>query len=160
MEEWRPCKESRIYEASSNGQIRNRRTGRILKTQITSHGYETVQLNYDGDAHTHRVHRLVANAFYDEYDEKLDVNHIDGNKLNNNIENLEICTRQNNIRHAFRTGLKNSNHRKCQVRVIETDEIFDSITECANYLGVDKSSVACCLRGKSKTCKRYHLEKV
>ena len=160
MEEWRRIRESNIYEVSNLGRVRNRRTGRIMRTSVTTSGYEMIQLHYDDSWHMHRVHRLVMDAFYDGDHSNLDVNHIDGNKTNNNLENLEFCTRSENVRHAFKTGLKNSNHKKRKVIILETGETFDSITECALYLGVDKSSVGFCVRGKSKTCCGYHIKEI
>lgn len=160
MEEWRRTRESNIYEVSNEGRVRNRRTGRIMKTSVSSQGYEILQLHYDGTAHTHRVHRLEMDTFYDGDHTGMDVNHIDGNKRNNNINNLEFCDRSANIRHAFQIGLKNSNHRKCKVKIIETGKTFDSLTECASYLGVDRTAVGFCLRDKSNTCKSYHIERI
>lgn len=79
----------------------------------------------------------------------MDVNHIDRNKRNNNLSNLEFCTRQENAIHGFRMGL-NWSHKRKKVRIIETDEVFDSITECAQHLGVDRTSVGACVNGSSK----------
>lgn len=111
MEEWRRCKEIDNYEVSNTGKIRNRRTGRIMRTSINSNGYEQVQLHKDGNMYTRRIHRLVADTFYDGDHSNLDVNHKDGDKLNNNIDNLEWCTRQENVIHGFRVGL-NISHKK------------------------------------------------
>lgn len=160
MEEWKSHPDTNIYEISNEGRIKNRRTGRILKPSLNSNGYETVQLHYDGGAHSERVHRLVAKTFLDGEYYGLDVNHIDGNKTNNNVDNLEWCDRSGNIRHAFDTGLKNSDHRKRKVRIIETDMNFDSLTDCARFLKCDRTEVAACLNGRQKTCRGYHLERL
>ena len=69
------------------------------------------------------MHRLVAEGFLGKQD-GLDVNHIDGNKKNNNLLNLEFCTRQKNVEHAIKNGL---NNRKTPVKIVETGEIFDCI---------------------------------
>jgi hypothetical protein len=74
---------------------------RELTTRINNRGYNTVSFNNT----TYMVHNLVAQGFVPNPDNKPEVNHINGNKLNNNYTNLEWVTRKENIQHAFRTGL-------------------------------------------------------
>ena len=157
MEIWKPCKENDVYQLSNEGRIRNRRTGRVLKTQINKNGYEVLSIVVDGRSVTRRLHRLIADAFYDGEHDGLDVNHDDGNKRNNNIENLEFCTRQENIIHAHRLGL-NCSHKKKKVRIVETGEMFDSVTECGEALGVTRHAVGKCVNGQVNTCRGYHIE--
>ena len=77
-----------------------------MKCKITKKGYVEVSLVKKKKSHFFRVHRLVLMNFGDEnVDFSLKVNHIDGNKLNNHISNLEWCTDKENMRHAMRTGL-------------------------------------------------------
>lgn len=158
MLKWISAKSFPQYEVSSNGDVRNKKTGRILKQQTGSHGYRTLTLRNDNKQISVRAHRLIADSFYDGDHEGLDVNHIDGNKLNNSISNLEFCTRKENIRHAFDNGLKH-NTRKIRIRVIETGEIFDSIRECQLATGFDRSAICKCLAGKQNNYKGYHFEK-
>lgn len=108
---------------------------------------------------TKRVHRLVADSFYDGEHDGLDVNHIDGNKTNNHISNLEFCTRSENLNHAFQHGLKQPS-RMTKIRVIETGQVFNSIRECGRVMGCDQSMIGQCLSGKMKACNGYHFEKV
>lgn len=159
MEIWKRCDDANIYEASNEGRIRNRRTGKIMKTHINRQGYESLQIRIDGKPVVKRVHRLVAEAFHGGKHPGLDVNHIDGNKRNNRPENLEFCTRQENTRHSYDIGLSWS-HKKKKIRIVETGEEFDSMTECGERLGVDRSSVGRCIHGRSKTCGGYHLEEI
>ena len=92
------------YEISSLGKIRNLQ-GKVLKTYIQNSGYEQIKINYQG-LHIHKsIHRLVAEAFIPNLLNKEYVNHIDGNKLNNTVDNLEWCTNSENILHARKTGL-------------------------------------------------------
>jgi hypothetical protein len=93
-------------------------TERILKQSIDSVGYLNVKLRKNGKITTYRVHRLVARAFIPNSDNKPCVNHLDGNKLNNNIENLEWCTYSRNTRHAIeRLGAKmGSSSSKIEVK--------------------------------------------
>lgn len=96
------------YEVSSLGKIRNLK-GKVLKTYIQNSGYEQIKLNYQG-LHIHKsIHRLVAETFIANPLNKLYVNHIDGNKLNNTVNNLEWCTNSENILHARKTGLNSYN---------------------------------------------------
>ena len=101
---WLDVKEDPRYEVSNLGNVRNKKTGRYLTPNANREdGYYRVTIN---GKHKY-VHRLVADAFFDgDKHQKLDVNHIDGNKRNNTLPNLEYCTRKENIRHAFDTGLK------------------------------------------------------
>lgn len=92
------------YEISSLGKIRNLQ-GKVLKTYIQNSGYEQIKINYQG-LHIHKsIHRLVAETFIPNPLNKEYVNHIDGNKLNNTVDNLEWCTNSENILHARKTGL-------------------------------------------------------
>lgn len=91
------------YEVSNLGNVRNKRTGRILIQMLNKEGgYYRVNI---GGGHQY-VHRLVAMAFFDEDITGKDVNHIDGDHWNNHLSNLEIVTRKENIRHAYNAGLK------------------------------------------------------
>lgn len=81
--------------------------GRILKNSIIKDkGYCRVSLNNGNGKISKRVHRLVAEAFILNPENKPEVNHKDGNKLNNCVSNLEWCTNKENIEHSIRTGLK------------------------------------------------------
>lgn len=89
-----------IYEASNNGDIFNIVRGQCkLLKQTISNGYCVVNLRKDGKQRKHRVHRLVAIAFIDNKSNCDQINHIDGNKENNAISNLEWCTQEHNTRH-------------------------------------------------------------
>lgn len=148
------------YDVSDDGQIKNNKTGRIMKTAINTRGYEQVCLRDDNKTqHTVRVHRLVADAFLDGDKEHLDVNHIDGDKLNNRASNLEWCTRKENIAHAYDTGLK-VDKTKVKVRVVETGEEYDSLSACSRSIGGDRGQIHRCLIGKEKSCRGYHFEAV
>ena len=78
---------------------------RKLKPRANTRGYLYVNLCKKGKYKSKSLHRLVAEAFLNNENELPQVNHIDGNKLNNNITNLEWCSASSNIKHAFETGL-------------------------------------------------------
>lgn len=103
MEKWLDIRDCPKYEVSNRGNVRNKKTGRILQPHLNrANGYCRVNI---GGKHRY-IHRLVAETFYDGTGRKLDVNHIDGNKENNNLSNLEWVTRQENIKHALINGLR------------------------------------------------------
>ena len=86
----------------SNGKSLSLRGPKILKGSTTKKGYRSVELN--GKAYP--IHRLVAMAFIPNPYGKPQVNHIDGDKLNNCVSNLEWCTNEENMKHAYATGLQ------------------------------------------------------
>lgn len=91
------------YEVSNLGRVRDTKTGRILKeSRNRDGGYLRVYVN----GRKEYTHRLVADAFFSGDHSKMDVNHIDGNKDNNTLTNLEWCSRKENINHAFANGLR------------------------------------------------------
>ena len=107
-----------LYQVSNLGNVRSLnhhvmnngimqlRKGKILKPNINSWGYLGILLYKDGKSKRFQVHRLVAIAFIKNHLNKKEVNHIDGNKLNNNASNLEWCTRSENMKHSFLLGLE------------------------------------------------------
>lgn len=80
--------------------------GRILKQRTNPGGYYYVELSKNGTKATFAIHQLVAQAFLDNPGNKPIVNHIDGNKLNNSLTNLEWATYSQNLQHAYKTGLR------------------------------------------------------
>ena len=108
MEQWKDIEGYEgIYQISSHGRVRSFKNGKIkiMKPRINDKGYNTACLRKDGKSKYKLVHRLVAEAFIPNNDGKPYVNHIDGNKLNNNINNLEWVTPSENTLHAISTGL-------------------------------------------------------
>lgn len=80
--------------------------GGLLKPKLNAYGYLTVSLKGNGIEETKSIHRLIAEAFIPNINNQPVINHIDGNKLNNCISNLEWCTYSHNNQHAWDTGLK------------------------------------------------------
>ena len=109
-EYWKPTFHD-LYEVSNLGNVRriapgiNTKTGRVLKPCKSGNGYMIVGLHKGGSRKNCLVHRLVAEAFISQIPKGLTVNHKDGNKLNNELNNLEIVTYSENLKHAIRTGL-------------------------------------------------------
>lgn len=121
-EKWKDIKGYEgIYQVSNYGNVRVldryvwnhngfvKREGKILKPSLNKHGYKDVTLSKDNVRKKHRVNRLVAEAFIENPENKEQVNHIDRDKTNNNVNNLEWVTRQENITHAYLLNNENSN---------------------------------------------------
>ncbi len=100
-----------IYSVSNLGKVRNDKTNKILKSHINNHGYSYITLSFGNRNKVKKryVHRLVAYVFIPNPNNKPQVNHKDGNKMNNNLENLEWCTQRENTIHAYKTGLYDIN---------------------------------------------------
>ena len=121
-EEWLDIKENDNYEVSNLGQVRNKKTNKILKPSNCG-GYLSVGLSKNGKKTTYRVHRLVSNAFINNEESKPQVNHLDKDKTNNDVNNLEWVTAKENIQHAcnngIRCGEKNGRSKLTTEQVIE-----------------------------------------
>lgn len=105
MEIWKQIQGFENYEVSNRGNIRNVTTGKILKPEITHKGYFRISLSTNGVKIKKRVHRLVAEAFIENPYNKPQINHKDGNKINNDISNLEWCNNSENMKHAWQNGM-------------------------------------------------------
>ena len=107
-EVWKPVFQYEgFYEVSNLGEVRSLRRGKKILAKSLNHcGYVVVPLHLNGKLKTKTIHRLEMQSFTGMKGEELVINHKDGNKENNNIENLEWCTQSENMLHAYRTGLK------------------------------------------------------
>lgn len=142
------------YSITTNGVVK--RYGEPIKQQRNKFGYMNVSLYKDKHNKQYKVHRLVAMSFIPNPDNKPQVNHIDGNKENNNVNNLEWCTCKENIKHSCDNGLRNC----MAVRIVETGESFKNTVECAKAISGDASDIYYCVKGKRKTHKGYHFVEV
>lgn len=99
------------YLINSVGFVINKNTKKTLTFDMSSGGYHRVTLSKDGKARKYFVHRLVAMHFLEPVEGLSCVNHIDGDKLNNHIQNLEWISRSDNQKHAFKLGLQKPNRK-------------------------------------------------
>lgn len=107
MEKWKDINQwEGLYEVSTSGKVRNIKTGRILVGDTNSCGYKRVGLYNKSRRQRFFVHRLVAQAFIPNPNNKPQVNHIDGNKENNRVDNLEWVNQSENEIHAIKNNLK------------------------------------------------------
>ena len=121
-----PIKNHPRYEISREGIIRNAETKAIKSQYVGSTGYYMVSFSYGGKSKPQRVHRLLASTYIVGSDEKSCINHKDGNKLNNDLDNLEWCTHAENMKHAFNTGLANNtgeNNGQAKLNAVKVREI-------------------------------------
>lgn len=94
------------YKITKNGDVIGKR-GNVMTGHVDRHGYKEVLFSYYSKSKNMLVHRLVLSTFKPVPNmDKLQVNHKDGNKLNNSLDNLEWCTRSENINHSYRNGLQ------------------------------------------------------
>lgn len=143
------------YVGYRNG-MKRKYPAKDLKLEKTKDGYFRVLLMKEGIKKRFMVHRLVAEAFVKNTENKPQVNHKDGDKSNSYFENLEWCTPEENMQHAIATGLKDmSNHQPSnseKVICVETQEVFASKSKAANYIGVNPTTLGRAIKHNRK-CK-------
>ncbi len=161
MVEWKPIRGFPKYEVSNVGQVRriapgqHTRPGKILRAAPTPAGYLTVRL-YPG-GRTKYIHRLVARMFIGPRPKGFQINHKDGNKVNNTVENLEYISARGNADHALRTGLwrrKGTANPKAKLRDEDVEQIRDlaskgiSSKKIAEMFGVTRRLIYQIVAGK------------
>lgn len=133
-----------LYEVSNWGYVRRKTTKKDLKAWHNYKGYMKVALCKNGEKHEKFLHRLVAENFIDNPNNKEQVNHINGNKDHNYVNNLEWCTCQENIKHSYNNNLvdaeKRANSRKDNYNVVFNGEIM-SLSKFSRLSGIGRSKV-------------------
>lgn len=127
------------YLVSDTGEIKNTKTGRIRKKNVNHEGYYFVNISLGSrnNKPSVKVHRAVAETFINNAYNYQFINHIDGNKLNNSINNLEFCTPRYNVEHAIKLNLfnpvecgkLNKRYKTKKIMSIENSKPYDSITD-------------------------------
>lgn len=143
--EWRKIEGFENYSVSDTGLVRNDDKGNVLRP-FDKHGYLIAELWKDKKRYRFFVHRLVATAFIDNPKDLPVVNHIDGNKRNNHVSNLEWCTAEYNNDHAIQTGLTKT------VPVMVGDCRCNTITMAARICGVSTATIQGALDGRRVSC--------
>ena len=143
------------YIIYSDGKVFSLNTNKFLKPHKDEKGYLRMRLSFDGKYINYRVHRLVAIAFLPKLEGKNQVNHINGIKDDNRLENLEWCNNKENQLHAHKNKLANSNHIKRIVLDTYTGVFYDSATELANLMGLKRPTLISRLNGTKKNITRY-----
>ena len=150
------------YEVSNTGNIRNTQTNKLLKQSIRTQ-YYGVSLCNNNKKKTYNIHTLVATMFIDNPNNCKVVNHIDGNKFNNNIKNLEWCSYKENTSHALDNKLIKL-HRK-KVKQLSYDgtqliKIYDSIRDAEKETGISNKQISKVCRKKMPTAHGFRWEYV
>ena len=177
MEVWKKIKGYDNYLINNDGDIFSLNKNKILKTPKGKNGYFIANLYNKGKIRTVCVHKLVAETFIKNNNHYPCINHIDGNKLNNRVENLEWCTYSHNTKEAFRLGLQTTwtgtkfgkehpNYKfrgkwKTQKPVAQYDKDnnlikkFNSACEVERILNISMSHISECCKFKRKSAGGY-----
>ncbi|AKQ08561.1 HNH endonuclease [Bacillus phage PBC2] len=147
------------YEISNMGRLKSLTRNVIMKCQVSDRGYLKAKLYHQQKTKTVRIHRLVALAFIPNLENLPEVNHCDGDKLNNKSDNLEWSTRASNVQHSFDTGLnptkgEGSRHAKItEEDVRKIREMYDTgkytQRDLAKIFGINHSAIGCITRGET-----------
>lgn len=151
---WKEIEGFSKYQVSNYGRIKSldfngTKKKKILTPVVTRKGYLHVNLYSNRKMKSIPIHRIVAKAFIENPEDKPQVNHIDGNKKNNNVNNLEWCTNQENVIHAFKTGL-NKNIRA--VNQYDKNGIFlkswNCMSDASKFYRISQPHIQKCCKGE------------
>ena len=140
-----------LYAVTSCGKVWSYKRKKFLKPRDTGKGYLQVDLCKDGKKKECLIHRLLAEVYIPNPENKPCINHKDENKSNNVLQNLEWVTHKENNNY----GTHNEKIRK-KVQCIETQKIYNSVTEAAKAVDIVCSGISDCLKGKHNTAGGYH----
>ena len=142
-----------LYAVTSCGKVWSHKSKKFLKPFDNGFGYLLVRLSKDGKQKNFRIHRLVAEAYIDNPENKPQINHIDKEKNHNYINNLEWVTSKENILYSVKDR---GEHSVKPVVCVETGEVYCSQVAAAAAIGVHRQCIGNCVRGKQKTTGGYH----
>ena len=174
MEVWRDVRGYEgLYQVSTFGRVRSldrtihgvrygqawssTRKGREMCPNTDKDGYKTIKLCSEGRVSRWRVHRLVALAFIPNPEDKPQINHINGHKADNRVENLEWATNSENTLHKFKV-LKCRASRVKETVCLDTMKVYPTATAAARECGVDISHVVACCRGRRSHAGGYRFQ--
>ena len=150
---------------SENGVVitnynKNGKNGQPLKPYTDKDGYLAVKLYKDRKCFNKRVNRLVAEVFIENPEGKTHVNHIDFDRTNNNVDNLEWCSPKENVQHSSKEG-RYVGHSQKKVKCTKPDGsqiIFESISSAGRALKIAAANIQRCCNGKRHTAGGCHFE--
>lgn len=139
------------YKVDEQGNIYNSKTGMVKKQPIHAKGYKVVTLRKPGICKTYRVHRIVATAFIPNPENLPQVNHKNGIKTDNRVDNLEWCNNSQNQLHSIKNGLRvvKTGIESTRVRIVVHGElgVYMTIKEAAFVSGLSESQMGRMIRG-------------
>lgn len=142
------------YGITEDGKVFSFASNKFLKQQISRKGYYSVDLGKGLNYKHYSVHRLVAQAYLPNPNNLPEVNHIDEDKSNNSVSNLEWCTKDYNLHYGSRMLLNKPVH------CIELDKTFLNAGTASKELGVRDDRIRFCCKGRRKTAGGYHWKYV
>lgn len=155
---WKTIENFENYEVSDLGQVRNKKTGRILKPNLVGKGYYKIDLHKNSKRYCFLIHRLVAQAFIENPNNLPQVNHIDEDKENNNVSNLEWCDANYNNKYGTRTQRAILSHNKAILQYSLDGKLikeWSSIKDAGDTLHIDRGDISKCCNGKQHTAGNY-----
>lgn len=163
---WKKIDGFENYSVSVEGKVRNDTTMKLLKQCLNNKGYSMINLWNNNKGHWKTIHRLVAIAFIPNPQDKPCINHVDGNKQNNRVDNLEWCTPSENQLHRSRV-LKKTRLPEEALKVtrmpvvcVETGRVYESVSEAARLCGLWQQNISKVLDSTSRTAGGFHWRRV
>ena len=151
MDVWKTHPVYTQYKISSSGIVQHKNKPNPVNPSVTDSGYEKVNIWYNKKAKHVKIHTLVLETFVGSKPEGMQGNHKDGNKRNNNLNNLEWVTQSENMLHGFRKGLFPRSKKLSEEEVKTIREMLrngDSLSKLAELFNVSKSNISCIKRNK------------
>lgn len=159
MENYKILKDFPKYKIYSNGKVWSDFKKGYLTPQIRNKGYLAVTLYSENKRQHFLLHRLIATLFIQNPNNLPDVNHKDQDKTNNDVSNLEWCTKKYNNDYGTRTERIAKAHSK-KIFCVELNKIFNSAAEAGQELKIDPSSIRKVCNGKRKSAGGYHWKEI
>ena len=152
------CGYENNYKISNYGRVYSVKNNSIINGYITKKGYHRVNLYKNGKSHSYAIHRLVALHFIPNPGQKNEVNHINGNKSNNKVENIEWVTTLENTHHAWKNNLATAEKRQKKVYKYDLDgnfiDEYESLQKAAKsirgFKGTHSNISNCCYEKRNK----------
>ena len=142
------------YLVYQDGRVYSINRNIFLKPAYDERGYLRIGLSNNGVSKTYKLHRLVAEMFIPKIQGKTQVNHINGIKDDNRVENLKWCNNSENQKHAWDNGLNKSSYKKI-VLDTNTGVFYESATELAKVLGMNRITLMGRLNGSKRPMNNY-----